>query len=168
MKIHPLRSAYITLIQKRYGAHLRGDGNPERTEVIAQRVMRLGLDYDEFVDVATSLWHVWADEKGWPYPYWNVITSDITFERIQKLLNLSDTMISAPDESAQYEAEAAYAFAYVHWMLGRNDVRPRREIDSSIEIRVRVAEYICSTHGLEFITSDLNSIAKQLEDKLAS
>jgi len=168
MKIHLLKRAYIALIEERYGVRLWGDKNPERTEMVAQKVMRLGLDYGEFVNVATSLWHVRANEKGWPYPYWNVVTSDTTFERINAVLDLSDTMLSAPDESSQYEAEAAFAFAYVYWMIGRNDVKPRREVDSGIDVRVKVAEYICSTHGLEFVTSDLNFIAKQLEEKLAN
>ena len=168
MKIHPLRFAYITLMRKRYGARLGGDKNPERTEAVAQKVSRLGLDYDEFVNVATSLWHVWANEKGWPYPYWNLITSDTTFERIQDVLGLSEEMLSAPDDSSQYEAEAAYAFAYVHWMMGRTEDKPRREMDSDIDVRVKVAEHICNINGLDCITSDLNFIAKQLEDKLAS
>ena len=165
MKIHPLRLAYIDYIKQEYGKSLWGDKSPERTSIVAQKVMRLGLDYDDYVEVACSIHHRWAKAKGWPYPYWNVVTSDGTIKRVNKLIDIAGCLADTGN-SAEFEMELMFALNYVWWLLGQVDDRPRRSAPASVDTRMRVAEYVCMTHGIFYVTSNLNIIASQIRNKL--
>jgi len=166
MIIHPLKQAYIDVVWERYGARLgRGDKNPERTEVIAQKVIALGLDYNVFVSLAVRMWDGWADRQGWPYPYWNVVTGDATFQRLEQFIDLGGDTLDI-DTASDFEAELMFAVSYVKWVRGLHGSKPRRIKDVCIKIQVAVAEHICRQYGVPSITSDLNYIAEQLGDKL--
>ena len=162
MTIHPLRLAYVDYIKEHYGFQLWQSTKPERTEIVAQKVSRLGLGYAEFIDVAVTLWDVWAEKKGWPYPYWTLVTSDKTFERIGELSEL--TSFVADDD--RFELELLYAGNYISWVLGKVERKPRRYIAVDVNTRARVAEYICTVYGVEFTSPNYNHIASQMRGQL--
>ena len=164
MKIHPLRQAYCTVLKERYGEIRYGDKSPERTEVVAQRVMELGLGYEEFVELAFELWDDFATKQGWSYPYWNVVTSDTTFERLQHLLDLSGEFTDTHAAST-FEAELMFATSYIHW-LNNGGNKPTRACEVDLDMKVRVAEHLCQQYGIPAVTSDLNRLAQQLGDRL--
>lgn len=164
MTIHPLRLAYIGYIKEHYGLRIWQEAKPERTEIVAQKVSRLGLGYTEFIDVAVSLWDEWAESKGWPYPYWTLVTSDKTFERIGELLELSSLVTD--DDVDRFELELIYAGSYISWVLGKVDHKPRRHIVADTIIRTDVARYICTVYGVEFTSPNYNHIASQMRGQL--
>lgn len=159
---HPLRRAYIDLIDNEYGITLWGDKTPQRTEAMARRVSAMGIPYPMFIRLAIMLWDEWSARKGHAYPYWNVVTSDATFETLKKYMDLVkdvDFNVVDPDEFA---IEVEYAFAYIHWMIGQQAERPPRPTIASDNAKILAAEYICQIYGLDYVSSNYNDIARDI------
>ena len=164
--MHPLKKVFNKYVHDHYGVGVGGDKNEARTELVAQKVLGLGLDYDTFVEVACSLWHRWAEMQGWKYPYWNLISSDKTMGRVEALLGYVDTL-SGDDGYDAFAEELAYALDYIWWYNGADGDRPRRGHDKpSADVVVRVSEYICATYGLSAYASDYNVIASLLGSEM--
>lgn len=160
--MHPLRIVYNTYILQTYGIQSGRDKNIGRTEIVAQKVTALGLDYDMFVHIACTLWHKFAISKGWKYPYWNVVSSDNTFKRLHDMLMYADVLSDDTTFANAFASELAYALDYIRWLGGVIQSRPEKVCDTSIQVRVCVAEYICDVHGLSYITSSYNQLYNQL------
>jgi len=84
--MHSLREAYIAKC-KELGHTIRGDKDPEKTLIAAQKVARLGLSYAEYMELAFALLKSLCEYNGWKYPWYNVVISDSTINRIEKLIN---------------------------------------------------------------------------------
>lgn len=158
LKMHPLKAAYNAYIGEHYGAYDSRE-DEAKAEVVAQKIHKLGLPYEAFVEVACSLWHRWTVQKGWKYPYWNLVVSDSTFDRLSKLLEYTDVGQVSVDE---FEYELAHLLDYINWWLGDGD-KPVRELDVPVQIKIDVSEYVCEMYGIQFVSSDYNYIAQQVE-----
>lgn len=160
---HPLKRAYNDAIRKEYGIKLWGDKAPERTDIVAQRVDGLGIPYGTFITLALAMWDDWAQRKGHSYPFWNVVTSDQTFDRLKRYLSLTR---DAEDDGApveQFAGELEFALSYIRWLGGENPEHPERPTSSvSIMVKISVAEYICRLYGIPCVTSDYAYIAGQI------
>jgi len=141
-----------------------GDDNPERTEAVAQKVHRLGISYDEYVELACTLYDGWAKSQGWKYPYWNIVSSDKAVSRIAELLESGNGADSEEDKRQDdtYELELRYAMNYVNWYLHSDRVKPARYFVKDEEVIIRVAEHICSIYNIACTSSNYNDVAKQL------
>lgn len=158
---HALKRAYNGAIKSRYGVKLWGDKHPERTEIIAQRVRQLGLDYDMFVNVALSLWDSWCEGQGHNYPYWNIITSDRTFEMLDSLGSLEDNETVKDDYGAEFMVELQYAQDFIAWWRGELNSKPISP-RASTKVKIQVAEYLCRMYGIEMLSSNYIDIAQML------
>jgi len=158
--MHPLKIEFNKYIQENYDAY-DGRENEERTEIVAQKVHNLGLSYGLFVEVACSLWYRWAKQKGWKYPYWSLVSSDKTFERIKDLIEYTD--VGSDVNVSEFEYELAYILDYIDWWMGVGD-RPSHEHDVSARVKIEACEYVCQLYGIPFISSDYNYIAQQVEE----
>ena len=161
---HRLRQAYMDAIREKYDIGLWGDKYPEKTELLALRVDRLGVSYEMFAHLAVVLWADWAKKKGHSYPYWNIVMSEKSFERIGAYLSLLEGL-DVPDVNPDaLHDELAYATAYIEWMSGQRDRRPL-STGASVEVKILVAEYLCRLHGLVLQSSNYNHIAEQLDGR---
>lgn len=159
---HPLKQAYNDYIRNKYNVRISGD-KPFETEIIAARVIKLGLDYEGFVEVACTLWQQFATARGMKYPYWNLVKSNKTFERIAQLFEVVEPAFT--DDSAQrYECELLYASQYLAWLEHKLLEKPLRQVDAPIDLRIRAAQQICRIHQIPFISSNLNYIYRQIHD----
>lgn len=159
--IHPLKMAYIAYMRER-GAFVNGDKNPNRTEIVAQKVRRLGIDNDAFVELAVSLWEKWSKEQGHPYPYWNMVTSDKTFEWIESLLELGQ--LNGDLVADDYVYEYMFAIDYVYWLLDGKDDKPTRLVVVGDETKIEVADALCREFGVACVSSDYSYIAQQVTE----
>lgn len=163
MRLHPLRKAYCRYIHKEYGEKIWGDSNPERTEVVADKVKRLGISYEMFIHLAILIWGNWAAKQGHSYPYWNVVTSDKTIEQLKQYIDLIRDMEDAGLDGHAFAAELGYAIGYVEWINGKSEHRPAKPpMDIPRGIKILVAEYLCDYYGLSCVTNNYNYIAKQV------
>lgn len=161
MKIHPLKACYIQYIREHYGKKVWSD-DYERTARIAQKVHQLGVSYEIFIECAAMLWNDWSVKQGHPYPYWNVITSDGTFERLQELHTYSE-YFSDDDYADDYESELKFAYSYVDWMLGNNGSKPHRANGKPpAVVLMAAAECVCNWYGIPYLSSNYNVMAKQV------
>jgi len=162
--VHPLKQAYNQYVRETYGSRIRGDDNPERTEVVAQKVHRLGISYDEYVELACILYDGWARSQGWKYPYWNAVSSDNAIARIAELLKTNNGTDSEEDKRRDdlYELELRHAMNYVNWYVRSDRVKPTRYFVKDEEVIMRVAAHICSIYNINYISSNYNDVARQL------
>lgn len=159
--LHPLRLEYIKFIKERYDIDIGGDKAPERTEVIAQDILKLGVDYRTFVRLAVTLWDDWCIKTNKEYPYWNIVTSRKSMERVQAIIALAGDILPLVDDELddRFTIELIYAMTYVNWYCN-GGVRPTRlGTRPTIEIRERVAGYICQLEGVPYISSNYNYVA---------
>lgn len=160
--VHPLRAAYINIIRSRYHQFPTGDKNPGLTERTAKVISDMGLTFDTYMDVAVRLCDGIAKFKGWAYPYYNVVIGQKTLDKIQKMLDYTDVRIDNPDDVCLFEEEMCYASSYIDWWFGRGP-RPRREHDTPVSIRGKVAEALCLMYGIAYTSSNYNLICRALE-----
>jgi len=163
--IHPLRQAYIDTVYKEFGCRLAGDDKaPLRTISIADKVEARDLSYEEFIGVAIDMWKDYAEKLGHKYPYWSMITGNVTFERLDALIVLVGDLSGGYDRQRFYmmEAELAFASSYIdHRVNGNGSAPPTRVIQVSAEIRCDVAESLCLMLGVPFHGDNLDYIARQ-------
>ncbi len=157
-----LRNVYNDYVRLTYHVSCWGDSNPHETEVIEAKVQRLGLNNDEFVVIACTLWEEYAQRQGMAYPIWNLIKSEATFKRIGKLLQVIEPTLQA-DNYAVYEFEMLYAQQYLDWLAGTAP-KPIHNLDVPNEVRLTVARQICQQHQVQFISSNYNNIYRQIHD----
>jgi len=162
--MHPLKKAYNAYIQAHYDGAYDGKEDEEKAEAVAQRVHKLGLSYDQFAELACSLWDRWATQKGWKYPLWNVITSDASFDRIEKFLDYAQVLDTPNELREEIFYEQAYILDYIDWWMGVRDVQPDHELHVSMSAKIGATERVCEQYGIPFITTDVNFIASQVED----
>jgi hypothetical protein len=163
MALHPLKKVYIDLVREQYGVKLWGDKNPQRTEILAQRVTKTGLGYRGFLKLALELWDRWSRNQEHPYPYWNVVMSDKTFEALGKYTAMMAEIADVDNIDAHvFLIEVEFAQAYIAWLNEDLDLRPRRVINTDTETRIKAAEYICRLYGIEFVSSELTMLARQI------
>jgi len=162
MKIHPLKQAYNQYILEHYGVKIYGD-KYERTAVIAQKVAALGIPYDIFIDVAVGLWDGWATKQGHPYPYWNMVVCDKTFERLKPLVDNAFLL----DDSEYWEAytnELEFAHQCIKWLLGECEDKPHRVNGKPpVQVQIYVAECVCSWYNIPCLSSNYVAIAKEIQ-----
>lgn len=161
--VHPLRLAYAKAIRKLYGAYLQGDKNPALTEQAAMKISRLGLDYNAYMDLAVRMCGKLASYNKWPYPYFSTVVSDKTISKVAKLIKYSDLDDADDDTSELFEQELYYATAYIGWWFGENDKPERGDGDVPVQIKSKVAEYLCRMYGVSCTTSNYNHICRSLE-----
>jgi hypothetical protein len=161
--LHPLKAEYNEYVRRQYGAKAYGDPKPFETEIIATRVLKLGLDYAGFVEVACTLWQTFATKQGMKYPAWNLIKSNKTFERIAELYQVVEPAF-ADDSAVQYECELLFASQYLAWLDHKQLDKPQRQFDAPIDLRIKAAQQICKLHGIPFISSNYNCIYRQIHD----
>lgn len=166
MKIHPLQRAYMNRMQLVYGVRvgLKRLIHPEEAAMI---VARLGLDYDQYIEVACGLLHGWAEKQGWKYPYWNAVMAESTWQRIADLLKLDVIVADASDDYVEFQQELLFATEYVEWYIGMIDAKPKRSNGrASVELRAEVSKYLCQTNGVEYIIPNYNIVAESIERSL--
>lgn len=162
---HPLRRAYAKVIYDVYGIPLRGDQNPVLTEQAAMKINRLGIDYKTYMGVAVRLCGSLAKHNGWKYPYYNVVVGGKTIDKVQKMLEYTSAMDAGNgiDEEWLFEQELTYALAYIDWWFGRGAKPSRNDNEIDVTLKGKVAEYICTLHGIRYTSSNYNVICKALE-----
>lgn len=163
MSIHPLRYAYIKTLRRLYGATVRGDKNPDLTERAAMKIVKLGLDYNAYMDIAVKLCAGFAKEQGWKYPYYNVVIGDKTIDKVKRLTRYAELDMGDDDQSDVFEYELSYAVAYIDWWFGRGDKPIRGDTVTQTSIKTKVAEYLCRMYGIPHVTSNYNKICMALE-----
>ena len=169
--IHPLMRCFHDVVKERYGHVLWTDPNPERTETIATRVNRLGISYEVFISLAVNLCDAWVNKHSHPYPFWNMVTSDMIFERIIRYLKLlNDVDVDEGEVDHEYFLlELEHAQAYIGWMIGELDHKPARlGIAVPMAVKVAVAEYVCVLRGIPCLSSNLNIIAEEIKCRQTS
>lgn len=163
--IHPLRQAYNTYVRTHYHVSVYGDKTPGKTDSAAARVQQLGLNYNDFIELAMKLWASYAASLNLPYPYWSMVICDNTFARLGKLLKMVDTddtaTSSGPVDAYQYEL--SFATAYIEWLQGKGD-KPVRELQVDADIKHRVAKQLCMLYGIPYTSTDYNSIGLRLSN----
>ncbi len=167
--MHPLRMAYSKVVYKEFGNRMGRDKNPKRTEQVAKRVDALGLSYADFSQIVINMWRGFAIEQGHPYPYWNMVTGDVTFERLETLLELvGDIMGDDKEYFTAYEAEVAYVSAYIDHIINDRDTFdfPRRLMRANSAVRAEAAEAFCLFIGVPFFSDELDYIAGQYKNTL--
>lgn len=162
---HPLRMAYSKAIYKEFGKRLGRDKNPKRTEKVAERVDALGVSYDDFSQIVIGMWGDFAEKQGHPYPYWNMVTGDATFERLETLIELVGDLsldYTDSDRFLHYESELSFVAEYVyHSIEGNGSNPPIRTVEVDGSVRADAAESFCLMAGIPFYSDDLDYIARQ-------
>lgn len=166
--MHPLRVAYRQAVRKEYGQSVGGSSDMVKVEAAAMKISKTGLDYRSYMDVAVRMLEPTVKYKGWKYPYWSVVVSDKTIARVEKLAGLvsgADMANDNPDEEVQFEAELSYAVEYVDWWLGKGEKPVHPDIEINPQIKSRVAEYLCSMWGVPCLSSNYNTLCKELDGR---
>ena len=161
--MHRLKQEYNSYIRREYGAGIGGDKNPERTEAVAQKVIALGISYEDYIHLAVSINSDWARTKGWKYPYWGLVSSDSTIGRVASMLCYTDVVFSDTHQQ-QFLEEVEYAASYLRWFIGISSDKPKRLSKVSTDVKIAVAEYLCEMYGVVCYSSNYNDIAERLMD----
>ncbi len=163
MSLHPLRSAYVDAVKKQFNITLWGDKNTQLTEQAAMKIVKLGLDYRVYVEVALKLCAGVTKANGWPYPYYNVVIGDKTLDRVYKLLQYTEEVTTGEGGTDLFEHELIYATEYIEWWFGRGDKPSHGDVVVPGKVRSDVAAYLCKVYGIPFLSSNYNVICKALE-----
>jgi len=165
MSLHPLQLAFIKHIKVAYSVAV----NPKwlyHPDEKAERIRRLGVNYNTYVELACVMLHDWSAGIGWAYPYWNAVTSVSTVDRISRLLEIDGDVLVDSDYAFEFQRELAYAQHYIDWYIGVVDTRPRRNGEIDTGLRVDVAQYICDVYGVEYLSVNYNAIAASIENTM--
>ena len=165
--MHELRKAYIAKC-KELGHTIRGDKDPEKTLIAAQKVARLGLSYAEYMELAFALLKSLCEYNGWKYPWYNVAISDSTIQRIEKLMQLETGRVDKkPASKLQSEKQLAeeyqYLTEYLAWASGEAE-KPTRTIYTDKEIKHKAATQFCRNYGISPIITNYNRLAQLFHD----
>lgn len=157
-----LFTVYKNAIYDEYSVRVGHDKNRSRTERVAKSIIRLGISFEDYISIAIELYADWAEKQGHPYPYFNMITGKMAFERVSELMERG-LLVGDKDYSyGDFEEELWYVANYLEHAVNGNGCRPpKRQHDSGIDTRRDVAEYICHTRGIPFVTDDLDYIARK-------
>lgn len=164
--MHSLREAYINKCRE-LGHMVRGDKDPEKTLIAAQKVARLGLSYTEYIELAFALLRSLCEHQGWEYPWYNVVISDSTINRIKKLLELETGRIEKPASRLPTEMQLAeeyqYLTEYLAWVQGEAE-KPIRTIFTDKKIKQQAATQFCRNYGISPIITNYNRLAQLFHD----
>jgi hypothetical protein len=164
--MHDLRIAYINKC-KDVGHIIRGDKDPEKTIIAAQKVARLGLSYEEYIELAFALLKSLCEHQGWQYPWYNLVISDSTISRIGKLLELETGRVDNIDAKLTFERQLAeeyqYLTEYLAWAGGEAE-KPIRTIFTDKTVKIRAAEQFCINYGISPIIKNYNKLAQLFHD----
>ena len=152
-----LYQVYKDAIYDEYGVRVGYDKNPKRTKRIAGLILELGISFEDYISITIDLYDDWADAQGHRYPYFTMITGKNALERVSELVKLNCTC-DEPDSG--FEEELWYVSCYLeHATNGNGSEPPARQYDPGPDVRREVAEYICNTKGIPFVTDNLDYIA---------
>lgn len=161
--MHPLKVVYNKYIRHKYGYWVGGD-NIDNTKIdqLSQKISNIGMSYELYIELACTICDSWVKSRGWKYPYWSIISSDSTVERVARLATMESVDIG-DDSTALFNMELEYAIGIIAWVRGESE-KPQRTIDVPAEIKIKVAEYICMLAGKECTTSNYIKLAGILND----
>jgi len=168
MKISRLRKAYNAKVVS-LGYRMYGERDYEKSLLAAGKIKRLGIDYQTYIEIAFMLLEPLCKKNGWNYPYYNVVTSDSTIQRVDDLIRL-ETAKPASEEKIEkrFEREqlraAEYSFLqkYLLWMHDRVSVKPAREIKESKAEMSFAAEQYCRNYGIHPVIYNYVELAQKV------
>lgn len=155
-----LRSVYNAYVRSKYKVECWGDSHPHQTELIELKVLKLGLNFEEFVEIACALWHEFALAHGMQYPVWRLVTGAKTFERIGTVLQVLEPTLQDPNY-ATYEFELLYAQQYMDWLAG-SAPKPIHYLDVPDDVKWSVAKQLCREYQIPYLSSNYNIIYRQI------
>lgn len=162
-KLHSLQCSYIEYIWHRYACR-SGSNRLYQPDKHAADIHRLGLNYDLYVELACALLQNWSDLQGWKYPYWTAVMSNSTMQRMATIVRLSDATELDDGYALKFQQELAYADSYVAWYIGKAAAKPKVCGVRDMDLRDAVAQYLCAMHGIEYLSSNYNSIARAMDE----
>jgi len=154
MTLHPLQHAYIKAVKKlccKNAGVTNSKVAHAKVEQLGDEVCKLGLDADTYMYLAVSLCTNISKVKGWPYPYWSMVSGEWVYAKISKLVKDLDWNIVESTEhlsNATYELELVYAVDYIAWKDGKLSAKPERLQNAYPSTVARVIKYLKVVYGL--------------------